>query len=50
MVQVCSREEGDTALEGIKERVMEKGASEEVAEQQLSTQVLILHWPFVHCC
>ncbi len=37
--QVCGREEGDAALEAIKQKLMDRGVAEDVAEQQLSTEV-----------
>jgi len=40
---VCGREEGDAALEAIKQKLMDRGVAEDVAEQQLSTEVQL--WP-----
>ena len=39
MLQMCSREEGYAALEGIKQKLLDKHVSEEDAEQSLSTEV-----------
>lgn len=39
-LQVCSREDGEAALQSVKERVLQKGVAEDVAEQQLSTEVM----------
>ena len=39
MLQMCSREEGYAALEGIKQKLLDKNMSEEAAEQSLSTEV-----------
>lgn len=39
MLQMCSREDGDAALEGIKQKLLDKDFSEEGAEQSLSTEV-----------
>ena len=38
-MQVCSRGDGDAALEGIKQKLIEKDMSEEVAEQHLCAEV-----------
>ena len=40
-MQVCSREEADAALEGIKQKLLDKNVSEEAAEQSLSAEVPI---------
>lgn len=39
MLQMCSREEGYAAQEGIKQRLLDKNVSEEAAEQSLSAEV-----------
>ncbi len=36
---MCGREEGDAALEAIKQKLMDRGVAEHVADQQLSTEV-----------
>ena len=36
---MCGREEGDAALEAIKQKLMDRGVAEDVADQQLSTEV-----------
>ncbi|DBA94579.1 TPA: hypothetical protein ACH3X1_002162 [Trebouxia sp. C0004] len=38
--QVCGREEGDAALEAIKQKLIDRGVAEDVAEQQLSAEAL----------
>lgn len=47
-MQVCSREEADAALECIKQKLLEKGMSEEAAEQSLSLEV-VLHYMYAGC-
>ena len=39
---MCGREEGDAALEAIKQKLMDRGVAEDVAEQQLSTEVQLV--------
>lgn len=39
MLQMCSREDGYAALEGIKQKLLDKNMSEEAAEQSLSAEV-----------
>ena len=39
---MCGREEGDAALEAIKQKLMDRGVAEHVADQQLSTEVQLL--------
>jgi len=39
---VCGREEGVAALEAIKQKLMDRGVAEHVADQQLSTEVQFL--------
>lgn len=39
MLQMCTREEGYAALEGIKQKLLDRNVSEEAAEQSLSTEV-----------
>lgn len=36
---MCGRGEGDVALVAIKQKLMDRGVAEDVAEQQLSTEV-----------
>ncbi len=36
---MCGREEGDAALEVIKQKLVDRGVAEHVADQQLSTEV-----------
>ncbi len=50
-MQVCNREEGEGALESIKQKVLEKDVAEDVAEQQLSTEVMLSTVSIsVFCC